>query len=434
MSYNYLLVSWGTSGNLNPLLTAGRQLRRHGHGVRVMADPAMRQEVVAAGFDFLTWRRGPTGTAADPTDFTDMADWLRRAVFDPAAAYAADIRDELARSPTDALLCIDLIFGAVIGAEAAGIPVAMLSPHVSIRPLAGVPTVTSGLQPPRTPEQRAAVEAANVQFAAFMNSFLPELNQACAASGIPGVSHVMDMFDRPARMLMGMSQAFDFKADWLPENVRYVGPLLDQPSWSAPWQAPWRSERPRILVACSTGAQGQSEMIQRVLNATGMLDIEAVATAGPNLPVDTLNPPGNVHLLHSAPHNSVMPEVWAVITQGGHGTVNRALIHGLPLLVLPMGRDQNDNAARVEANGAGLQLPPTASEAEIAAAIRRLVGEPHFRFAARRLGNAITADIDGDRLVREMVAIVEAQSSRAMQQTRVLRPTAGRGRPRRAAR
>jgi hypothetical protein len=33
-----------------------------------------------------------------------------------------------------------------------------------------------------------------------------------------------------------------------------------------------------------------------------------------------------------------------------------------------------------------------------------------------------------------MVAIVEAQSSRAMQQTRVLRPTAGRGRPRRAAR
>ena len=36
MSHNFLLVSWGTSGNLNPLLTAGRQLRRCGHRVRVM--------------------------------------------------------------------------------------------------------------------------------------------------------------------------------------------------------------------------------------------------------------------------------------------------------------------------------------------------------------------------------------------------------------
>jgi UDP:flavonoid glycosyltransferase YjiC (YdhE family) len=103
-----------------------------------------------------------------------------------------------------------------------------------------------------------------------------------------------------------------------------------------------------------------------------------------------------------------MAEVSAVITQGGHGTVNRALINGLPLLVLPMGRDQSDNAARVEANGAGLRLPPTASKAEIAAAAHRLIKEPHFRQAAIRLGDAIRADIDGDRLVREMVAMIEA--------------------------
>jgi hypothetical protein len=38
-----------------------------------------------------------------------------------------------------------MLFGAVLGAEAAGVPVAMLSPHVSTRPLAGVPPVSSGL-------------------------------------------------------------------------------------------------------------------------------------------------------------------------------------------------------------------------------------------------------------------------------------------------
>jgi UDP:flavonoid glycosyltransferase YjiC (YdhE family) len=48
VSYDFLLISWGTAGNLNPLLTAGRQLRQSGHRVRVMADPAIRDEVAAA--------------------------------------------------------------------------------------------------------------------------------------------------------------------------------------------------------------------------------------------------------------------------------------------------------------------------------------------------------------------------------------------------
>jgi UDP:flavonoid glycosyltransferase YjiC (YdhE family) len=46
-------------------------------------------------------------------------------------------------------------------------------------------------------------------------------------------------------------------------------------------------------------------------------------------------------LLPSAPHDAVMKEVSIVVTHGGHGTASRALWHGLPLLVIPMGRDQN---------------------------------------------------------------------------------------------
>jgi MGT family glycosyltransferase len=404
MSYNFLLVSWGTSGNLNPLLTAGRQLRRRGHHIRLMADPAMRDEVVAAGFDFATWRRAPVGRAADPDDFTDMADWIRRAVFDPAAAYAADVRDEVARHGTDAVLSIDILYGAVLGAEAAGVPAAMLSPHVSIRPLPGVPVATTGLAAPKTLQQRAEVDAANERFATFMNGFRSHLNGSCAQLGVAAFDHVMDIYDRPRRLLLAMSQAFDFQADWLPANVRYIGPLLDQPSWSEPWRAPWQSQtdHPRALIACSTGAQGQGELVQRIINAMGQTEIHCVTTAGPNLDVGSLTAPPNVHLVRSAPHNTVMSEVSLVITQGGHGTVNRALINGLPLLVLPMGRDQFDNAARVEAKGAGLHLPATASEAEIAAAATRLVSEPHFRLAARGLGAAIKADLDSDGLAREM--------------------------------
>jgi MGT family glycosyltransferase len=410
VSHNFLLVSWGTSGNLNPLLTAGRQLRQRGHRVRVMADPSMRNEVAAAKFDFATWRRAPTGQAADPTDFSDMEEWARKALFAPAAAYAADIRDEIGRVPADALLSIDMLLGAVLGAEAAGVPVAMLSPHVSLRPLPGIPPITSDLAQPKTPEETAEVAAANAEWSDFLNRLLALLNDACARLGVIGLTHVVDLFDRSDRLLLAISRAFDFQADSLPDNVRYVGPLLDQPNWSLPWRAPWsaRSDRPRALIACSTGSQGQGQLVQRVLNAMGLIEIDAVATAGPNLNIADLQAPENVHLLQSAPHDSVMKEVSAVVTQGGHGTVNRALINGLPLLVLPMARDQGANALRVEAKGAGLRLPPTASEAEIASAVNRLTTEPRFRASARRLGEAIRADIDASILVRELEAVAAA--------------------------
>jgi MGT family glycosyltransferase len=408
VSHYFLLVSWGSSGNLNPLLTAGRQLRQRGHRVRIMADPAMRDEVAAAEFDFATWRRAPTGQAADPTDFHDTSDWFRRTVSEPAADYGADVREEIGNASTDAVLTIDMLFGAVLGAQAAGVPLAMLSPHVSLRPLAGVPPVSSGLAAPKTPQERAETAAANEQMMEFFNGLLPGLNGACARLGVPALCHAMELFDRPARVLLAMSRAFDFQADWLPTNLRYIGPLLDQPSWSKTWRAPWSTNRPRVLIAGSTGAQGQGELIQTIIHAMGELEIEAVATSGPNLDVNTLQAPGNVHVLRSAPHNTVMQEVSLVISQGGHGTVNRALVNGAPLLILPMGRDQGDNAARVASKGAGLRLPPTASETEIASAAARLIFEPDFRLAARRLGEAIKADIDRAGLVQEMEAIVAA--------------------------
>ena len=59
------------------------------------------------------------------------------------------------------------------------------------------------------------------------------------------------------------------------------------------------------------------------------------------------------------------------------------------MLILPHGRDQNDNAARVTARGAGLSLPPEASVEQIRSALRRLIEEPAFSESAARLGAAI---------------------------------------------
>lgn len=90
-SQRFLLASWSMSGNLSPRLTAG--------------------------FAFTGWRRAPVGVAADPPDASDIGAFLRQAGFGPAAADTADVRDEIGRTPTDALLSIDMLFGAALGAE-----------------------------------------------------------------------------------------------------------------------------------------------------------------------------------------------------------------------------------------------------------------------------------------------------------------------------
>ena len=123
-----------------------------------------------------------------------------------------------------------------------------------------------------------------------------------------------------------------------------------------------------------------------------MLPLRGLATYG------AIDPPagpapGNVTIVRSAPHAALLPLAAAVVCHGGLGTVMKALAHGLPLVVLPLGRDQNDNAARVQACGAGVRLSAAASSKRIADAVRLVLDEPRFRESAQRMAANIARDV-----------------------------------------
>src|SRR5262245_7596991 len=339
MTYRILVASWGGAGHLGPTLTAAGQLRRHGHSVRFISRPDARFEVEQAGFGFAAWQRAPRFSPIS-TEQAGLQYAYDHLLFGPAAARAADIRVELERLPTDVLLSDTALFGSTMAAEAAGIPCALLSPTISLRPLPGVPPLGSRLPAPKTREEHKMVEAATNRYLAVMNKWLPMLNEARASLGLDPVHHVLALFDRAERLLIAISEALDFAADHLPPNVRYIGPLLDDSDWSKPWRAPWHSEsgRPRVLISFSTTDQCQADALQRAINAVEHAGMDGVATVGPAMDAATLDAPGCVTLLPSAPHGAVMKEVSLVVTHGGHGTVSRALYNGLPILVMPMGR------------------------------------------------------------------------------------------------
>jgi hypothetical protein len=62
------------------------------------------------------------------------------------------------------------------------------------------------------------------------------------------------------------------------------------------------------------------------------------------------------------PHHLVLRHMAAVISHGGLSTITAALTAGVPLLCIPQGRDQSDNAERLAASGAARALATDAPQ------------------------------------------------------------------------
>ena len=410
----FLFASWEGGGNVPPLVQVARQLVDRGHAVRVLGEPCHCAEFEGVGAAFASWRRAPhrfdRGNESEfLRDFEAKSppQMLRllgeRLVFGPAAAYADDLRDELTWGP-DVIVVADLLFGAMAAAEASRIPSAVFAPHVYGYPAPGLPAFGPGFAPARGPLGRLRDALLTRVAMRTMAPFVPGFNALRARLGVAPVATAFEQVQRLDRFLVATSRAFDYPGVTLPANVRHVGPLLGDPAWVEPWQSPWPASArdPLVLVGFSTTQQEQAAAMQRVVDALGALPVRGLATLGPALDAGRLRLPANVVACPSAPHAQILPRAAAVVTHAGHGTTIRALSAGVPLLCLPMGRDQNDTAARVVWHGAGLRLSPAASARKIRRALTRLLAEPTFRDRAGQLGAAVRADAEDGRVVAEL--------------------------------
>jgi MGT family glycosyltransferase len=201
----------------------------------------------------------------------------------------------------------------------------------------------------------------------------------------------------------------------LPERIRYVGPQLDDPAWteraSDAWPGP--GARPLVLVSLGTTYQNQDALLERVLAALGADSAVRVLVTLGGQARPRIAAPENVRIVASAAHHNILPRTAAVVCHGGHGTIMKALAYGVPAVVIPLGRDQADNAARVALRGAGLRLRPASSARKLRAAVQRCLRDPELRAGAGRLRVAIQRDLRADVAVRELRDLV-AQPQAAM--------------------
>jgi MGT family glycosyltransferase len=418
----FLFTTWEGGGNVTPALEVVRKLLSGGHRVRVMSEECNRRDAEASGATFISWQRAPNRKDRCPETQT-CRDWaaanpqegllsvIRDIWCGPALHYAQDVIEELRREPADLVVTCEALFGVMVGCESIGQKFALLCPNISLAPLPGVPPLGPGLPPARNDQERALhCEIAQAATAMF-DSGLPTLNEARAAFGLGPLHHVLDQFQAAEVELLATSPSFDFPSHGLPDRVRYVGPQTGDPQWARPWSSPWpdSDQRPLVTVAFSTTFQNHAGVLQKVIDALAPLQTRVLVTLGGSIRASELRPGANCVLVESAPHSVVMRESAFVIAHGGHGSVIRALSSRMPMLVIPHGRDQNDNAVRVTERGAGLSLMPGATVEELRAACERLLSDPSLRAAAQRLGDKVVADARNSTVVQDLEAAASRQ-------------------------
>jgi MGT family glycosyltransferase len=395
----FLLAVIDAGGTVPPALSLGAELVRRGHQVRVLGDPTIETSAQAAGCAFSSWREAPHfNSLAEQTAiiaaleggnpyqaFRAAKDYAGKAM---TSRFARDVISTVRESPVDAILA-DGLPGILIGAHATRRPTAALVAQTYVRPTPGLPLLGTGWSPGHGFLVKARDKVIPKVAARLLTPTLPRLNAVIERYELLPLDNVFELYDRCSRVLVMTSPSFDFSAPQLPANVRYVGPQLDDPDWaaSAKWQR--KGSEPLVLVATSSIYQDQVDLLARIAAGLRQLPVRAVLTTGRAVDPAEIQAGPNVEVLQTAPHARVLREASVVVTHAGHGTVLKALAAGVPLVCIPMGRDQKDNTVRVLRRGAGIRLSKKSTPTQIAAAITEILERPQYLAAARRFAEVL---------------------------------------------
>lgn len=355
----FLAYTSPARGHLFPITPVLLELRSRGHEVTVRT---LASEVgLMRGLGFEAGAIDPQVERVRMDDFTAGSPLgaQKRAVrvFSRRAHHdAADLVDATERARPDALIVDINSWGALAAAEASGRPWASWCPYPLPLRSRDAPPFGPGLRPARGPLGRARDRVlAPVVSGSLVRTILPPVNEVRSRFGLPDLQGAADLFTGIPLLLYMTAEPFEYpRSDW-PPNVRLVGPC----DWDPPAQAPeWLAgiDRPIVLVTTSSEFQDDARLVRAALEGLAGEDLFVVATLPSADPGEFAAPP-NAKVLPFVPHALLLDRAACAVTHGGMGATQKALARGIPVCVVPFGRDQLEVARRVEVAGAGSRLP-----------------------------------------------------------------------------
>jgi MGT family glycosyltransferase len=393
-----LLASMPTAGHVGPL---ARELVRRGHVVAWYTGAGYRDKVEATGAVFHPHVHAPDrDTSQLDAEFPERAELkgLAKFKFDVRNVFIAAVPGQV--GDMEALL--DEVRPDVIVAEPTMAAAASVIEHRH-----GIPWATCGisafamksedtapfglgLKPAASPAGRLRNRALH---ALVHRTLYRELDRDYHAMRArldlpPTDTGVFEATLSPHLYLQPTVPSFEYPRRDLAPQVCFVGPLLPPapPEFAAPawWDEMQHDRRPVVLVTQGTVATDPRELLLPTLAALRDEPVRVIAVTGGPDPADLPEPPANARVERYVPFAALLPQVSALVTNGGYGGLHYALAHGVPLVVAGASEEKPELVARVNWSGAGIGMrTQSPSPARLRTAVRRVLHEP--RFACRAL-------------------------------------------------
>lgn len=368
----FLFVVPPLTGHTNPTVAVAERLVERGHAVAWTGYARITGPLLPAGATLIPVGDDPADDDEQLASARERAQGLRGAeallflwqdfLLPLGRAMVPGIEAAVDRFQPDVLVVDQQAIGGAVVAQQRGLPWATSATTSAelVDPFALLPKVG---------------EWVAAELARFQGDF-----GVSGAGDVRFSEHLVLAFSTAA--LAGPERSF-------PAHWRFVGPSLGTRPATAdfPWE--WLDPaRRHVLVSLGTinAPAGRRFLTESVAALAALRSrVQGVVVGPPDL-VASASLPSNVVIRGFVPQLELLARMDAVVSHGGHNTVCETLAHGLPLVVAPIRDDQPIVAQQVTDAGAAIRVRFGRVRApEVAEAITRVLDEPAYREAARRL-------------------------------------------------
>lgn len=408
-------TTFGSSGDVFPMLGLAVALRARGHEVILATSPYYAHMACELGIPF-----EPLGTEAQFRDSMRHPDlWHPRRSFAHLFRTLELAREQhyalfsrlVAQGPFAAVANV-LCFSALTASERFGFP--LITSHV--QPL----VIWSDKRPPKLPGLFGPrwLKSAMVRLGEkmFVDSVaLPTLNQWRETLNLPAIGRLTSWWHSRDGLLCMFPEWFaPAQTDWPQPHEQ-----TDFPLWN------FQNERkmsvdvirflndgdPPIVFTPGSANLQAKKFFSTAVEACVRLNRRAILLTEfeEHLPSSL---PSSVRRFSYVPLDLLLPRCSAIVHHGGIGTSSQGMLAGLPQLIMPMAYDQFDNAERLRDLGIGRAVPVSRFEpSHVARALTRLLTDPAIGPKCKAIAGRM-ARTDG---LQQSAAAVEQLAARAFE-------------------
>jgi rhamnosyltransferase subunit B len=396
-----IFCTFGSLGDLHPMLALGRELVRRGHSCVVATTPGYREKVERACLEFHPL--GPDISIGDPAILRRAMhprDGTRYILCELVFPYLRGCYQQTAAIARNADLIVThpVTLGAYLHARRTGMrwasvalaPVSMLSVHdMGVFP--GFP-VREWLARRGPGTQRLLLKAIEAMLEPYWKPYRALEHEL----GLPrGRNPILFGHSPQLALALFSPMLASPQPDWPPQARATGFPFLDQGETISPeLQRFLDSGDPPIVFTLGSAAIGAAgDFFKQSVEAARRLRRRAVLLVGNDSenPEDGLG--AGVISVPYAPHAAVFPRACVNVHQGGIGTTGEAMRAGRPMLVIPYSHDQPDHAYRLKKLGVARSVRREKYTAERAAhEIAELLGHTSYADRAADVGARVRAE------------------------------------------